>query len=80
MEIKDDYSNCRVNDCLLKINDVDLANKDRKQLIKAVLSGGDVINMVIRRRKSLGNRIVTPLNISLGGQKGKIFLLFMYNR
>ncbi|XP_069836966.1 disks large homolog 5 isoform X2 [Dendropsophus ebraccatus] len=59
----------RVNDCLLKINDVDLTNKDRKQLIKAVLSGGDVINMVIRRRKSLGSRIVTPLHISLGNQK-----------
>ncbi|KAM4032893.1 disks large homolog 5 isoform 1-T1 [Anomaloglossus baeobatrachus] len=59
----------RVNDCLLKINDVDLTNKDRKQLIKAVLSGGDVINMVIRRRKSLGNRIVTPLHINLGNQK-----------
>ncbi|KAM3913520.1 disks large homolog 5 isoform 2-T2 [Leptodactylus fuscus] len=59
----------RVNDCLLKINDVDLTNKDRKQLIKAVLSGGDVINMVIRRRKSLGSRIVTPLHINLGTQK-----------
>ncbi|XP_044152385.1 disks large homolog 5 isoform X2 [Bufo gargarizans] len=59
----------RVNDCLLKINDVDLTNKDRKQLIKAVLSGGDVINMVIRRRKSLGSRIVTPLQISLGNHK-----------
>ncbi|OCT58753.1 disks large homolog 5 isoform X2 [Xenopus laevis] len=59
----------RVNDCLLKINDVDLANKDRKQLIKAVLSGGDVINMVIRRRKSLGSRIITPLHIILGSQK-----------
>ncbi|KAE8591414.1 hypothetical protein XENTR_v10018443 [Xenopus tropicalis] len=59
----------RVNDCLLKINDVDLANKDRKQLLKAVLSGGEVINMVIRRRKSLGNRIITPLHIHLGSQK-----------
>ncbi|XP_056387323.1 disks large homolog 5 isoform X3 [Hyla sarda] len=59
----------RVNDCLLKINDVDLTNKDRKQLIKAVLSGGDVINMVIRRRKSLGSRIVTPIQINLGNQK-----------
>ncbi|XP_071986062.1 disks large homolog 5 isoform X7 [Engystomops pustulosus] len=59
----------RVNDCLLKINDVDLTNKDRKQLIKAVLSGGDVINMVIRRRRSLGSRIVTPVNINLGNQK-----------
>ncbi|KAM8923762.1 disks large homolog 5 isoform 2-T2 [Pelodytes ibericus] len=59
----------RVNDCLLKINDMDLTNKDRKQLIKAVLSGGDVINMVIRRRKSLGSRVITPLHISLGSQK-----------
>ncbi|XP_075073186.1 disks large homolog 5 isoform X1 [Mixophyes fleayi] len=59
----------RVNDCLLKINDVDLTNKDRKQLIKAVLSGGDVINMVIRRRKSLGSRVSTPLHINLGSQK-----------
>ncbi|KAM4636733.1 disks large homolog 5 [Discoglossus pictus] len=59
----------RVNDCLLKINDVDLTNKDRKQLIKAVLSGGDIINMVIRRRKSLGSRAVTPLLISMGNQK-----------
>ncbi|KAM9325383.1 disks large homolog 5 [Gastrophryne carolinensis] len=59
----------RVNDCLVKINDVDLTNKDRKQLIKAVLSGGDVINMVIRRRKSLGNRVVTSLHINLGSQK-----------
>uniref|UniRef100_A0A8C5QQZ9 Discs large MAGUK scaffold protein 5 n=1 Tax=Leptobrachium leishanense TaxID=445787 RepID=A0A8C5QQZ9_9ANUR len=59
----------RVNDCLLKINDVDLTNKDRKQLIKAVLSGGEVINMVIRRRKSLGSRVITPLHINLGTQK-----------
>uniref|UniRef100_H3D6K2 Discs, large homolog 5b (Drosophila), tandem duplicate 1 n=1 Tax=Tetraodon nigroviridis TaxID=99883 RepID=H3D6K2_TETNG len=39
----------RVNDWLLKINDVDLTNKDRKQVIKAVLSGEGVINMVVRR-------------------------------
>ncbi|MGH0134380.1 UNVERIFIED_CONTAM: hypothetical protein FKN15_059082 [Acipenser sinensis] len=59
----------RVNDWLLKINDVDLANKDRKQVIKAVLDGGGVINMVIRRRKSLGGRIVTPVHINLMGRK-----------
>uniref|UniRef100_A0A4W6ERK5 Discs large MAGUK scaffold protein 5 n=1 Tax=Lates calcarifer TaxID=8187 RepID=A0A4W6ERK5_LATCA len=59
----------RVNDWLLKINDVDLTNKDRKQVIKAVLSGEGVINMVVRRRKSLGGRIVTPIQINLTGQK-----------
>ncbi|XP_042363636.1 disks large homolog 5-like isoform X1 [Plectropomus leopardus] len=59
----------RVNDWLLKINDVDLTNKDRKQVIKAVLSGEGVINMVVRRRKSLGGRIITPIQINLAGQK-----------
>lgn len=60
-----------MNDWLLKVNDVDLANKDRKQVIKAVLSGEGVINMVVRRRKSLGGRIVTPIQINLVGHKGQ---------
>ncbi|CAJ1067323.1 disks large homolog 5a isoform X4 [Xyrichtys novacula] len=59
----------RVNDWLLKINDIDLANKDRKQVVKAVLNGGGLINMVVRRRKSLGGRLVTPVHINLGGHK-----------
>lgn len=60
----------RVNDWLLKINDVDLTNKDRKQVVKAVLSGGGLINMVVRRRKSLGGRLITPVHINLMGHKG----------
>lgn len=61
-----------MNDWLLKINDVDLTNKDRKQVIKVVVSGEGVINMVVRRRKSLGGRIITPIQINLAGNKGKI--------
>lgn len=60
----------RVNDWLLRINDVDLVNKDKKQALKALLLGDGAINMVVRRRKSLGGKVVTPLHISLGGQKG----------
>ncbi|KAM6898035.1 disks large homolog 5-like [Lycodopsis pacificus] len=59
----------RVNDWLLKMNDVDLTNKDRKQVIKAVLSGEGVINLVVRRRKSLGGRIITPIQMNLAGHK-----------
>ncbi|KAK2921816.1 disks large homolog 5a isoform X3 [Channa argus] len=59
----------RVNDWLLKINDIDLTNKDRKQVVKAVLNGGGLINMVVRRRKSLGGRLVTPVHINLAGHK-----------
>ncbi|NXU49556.1 DLG5 protein, partial [Turnix velox] len=59
----------RVNDWLLKINDVDLTNKDKKQVIKAVVNGGGVINMVVRRRKSLGGRVITPLHINVSGHK-----------
>lgn len=60
----------RVNDWLLKINDMDLTNKDRKQVVKAVLNGGGLINMLVRRRKSLGGRLVTPVHINLVGHKG----------
>uniref|UniRef100_A0A7N8WNA1 Discs, large homolog 5a (Drosophila) n=1 Tax=Mastacembelus armatus TaxID=205130 RepID=A0A7N8WNA1_9TELE len=59
----------RVNDWLLKINDIDLTNKDRKQVVKAVLNGAGLINMVVRRRKSLGGRLVTPVHINLVGHK-----------
>ncbi|XP_047207334.1 disks large homolog 5a isoform X2 [Girardinichthys multiradiatus] len=59
----------RVNDWLLKINDIDLTNKDRKQVVKAVLNGGGLINMVVRRRKSLGGRLVTPVHINFMGHK-----------
>ena len=60
----------RVNDWLLRINDVDLINKDKKQAIKALLNGEGAINMVVRRRKSVGGKVVTPLHINLSGQKG----------
>lgn len=64
-------SSCRVNDWLLKINNVDLTNKDRKQVMKAVLGLEGVINMVVRRRKSLGGRVITPVQINLAGHKGQ---------
>lgn len=60
----------RVNDWLLRINDVDLINKDKKQAIRALLNGEGAINMVVRRRKSLGGKVVTPLHINLSGHKG----------
>lgn len=50
---------------------MDLTNKDRKQVIKAVQSGEGVINMVVRRRKSLAGRIITPIEINLTGHKGE---------
>ncbi|XP_046887625.1 disks large homolog 5-like isoform X5 [Hypomesus transpacificus] len=59
----------RVNDWLLKINDVDLTNKDRRQVIRAVLIGEGVINMVVRRRKSLGGRLITNVQLNLTGHK-----------
>ncbi|XP_063047632.1 disks large homolog 5a isoform X6 [Engraulis encrasicolus] len=59
----------RVNDWLLKINDVDLVNKDRKQAVKVVLAAGGLLNMLVRRRKSLGGRLVTPVHINLAGHK-----------
>lgn len=57
---------------------MDLTNKDKKQVIKAVLNGGGVINMVVRRRKSLGGRVITPLHINVSGHKGNEYKGWMY--
>ncbi len=59
---------------------MDLANKDRKQVIKAVFSGGGVISMVVRRRKSLGGRMVTSVHLTLAGHKGQIVGLCLSGR
>lgn len=67
-----------MNDWLLKLNDVDLTNKDRKQVVNAVLNGGGLINMVVRRRKSLGGRLVTPIHINLIGHKGTSFFYKLF--
>lgn len=65
-----------MNDWLLKINDMDLTNKDRKQVVKAVLNGGGLINMVVRRKKYLGGRLGTPVHINLMGHKGQLEFIF----
>ncbi|KAL0964827.1 hypothetical protein UPYG_G00329540 [Umbra pygmaea] len=57
----------RVNDWLLKINNVDLTNKDRKEVLKAVLSEEGVVNFVVRRKKCLGGRLMTSVQINLSG-------------
>lgn len=41
-------------------------------MVKAVVNGGGLINMVVRRRKSLGGRLVTPVHINLMGHKGTL--------
>ena len=50
---------------------MDLTNKDRRQVIRAVLIGEGVINMVVRRRKSLGGRLITNVQLNLTGHKGQ---------
>lgn len=39
-------------------------------MVKAFLNGGGLINMVVRRRKSLGGRLLTPVHINLVGHQG----------
>lgn len=59
----------RVNDWLLRINDVDFINKDKKQVIKVFFNGEGVINMVVWWRKFLGGKVVMLLYINFSGQK-----------
>ncbi|XP_006811582.2 disks large homolog 5-like, partial [Saccoglossus kowalevskii] len=59
----------RVNDCLMKVNDVDLTNVDPSFAIKAVKSGGGVLNMVIKRRRPSSGKALQSIHLNLTGRK-----------
>ena len=46
--------NCRVNDQIVKVNNIDVTNADRKSAAQAIRNCGGIINMVRRRRKPYG--------------------------
>ncbi|XP_041362513.1 disks large homolog 5-like [Gigantopelta aegis] len=58
----------RVNDLVLKLNNLDVTNVDRRSAKQAIRKQGTLI-MVVRRRKSTSARIWHPLQITLSCQK-----------
>ncbi|XP_074647785.1 disks large homolog 5-like isoform X2 [Tubulanus polymorphus] len=65
----------KVNDLVLKVNNVDLTNVDRKIALEAVKTGGGLINMVIRRKRSMPTKAwqTVQLNLITGKEHGLAF-------
>ncbi len=79
-----DVTFCRVNDCIVRINDnQDLNGLDRQQLLSALRqpnSGSNsMVNVVVRRRRHfLSRRYQAMLHLAPGEQHGLAFDLGVY--
>ena len=67
---------CRINDQLIRVNNIDVTNAEKKVVMQAVRNGGSVINMVVRRRKSSTTRPIQPVHLHLTGSRGTPQFLF----
>ncbi|KAF8796408.1 Disks large like protein [Argiope bruennichi] len=59
----------KVNDCIVKINNIDVSNMDRKNVIEAIQNCSGNVTMVVKRRRMTNSRGVS--NIILNVQGGK---------
>ncbi len=65
-------SSYRVNDQIIKVNNIDVTNADCHRVVQAILNSHGSINMVIRRRKPTITRAVQPVHLNLSGGKGNL--------
>ncbi|KAG1674896.1 Disks large 5 [Nymphon striatum] len=55
----------KINDVVLRINNIDVTNVERKTAVDAIRNNGDIINMVVRRRKATGSRYIHTVQLHL---------------
>lgn len=59
----------RVNDCVLKVNNIDLTNVKYRTAVQAI-SRGEVVNMTVKRKRSTGSRaLLHPVSLMLTNNK-----------
>ena len=57
------FSVCRVNDCILRVNNVDCRDIDRSTLIHTLKTSTSTVNLLVKRRR-VGKRYSTTLNLN----------------
>ncbi|XP_014677292.1 PREDICTED: disks large homolog 5-like [Priapulus caudatus] len=62
-------SKLRVNDCLVRVNNVDLMSVDQKMALQAVRSCGGLVNLVVRRRRANNARLLHSVSLHLSDSK-----------
>lgn len=59
----------RVNDCVLKVNNIDLTNVEYRTAVQAI-SRGDVVNMTVKRKRLTGSQsLLHPVSLLLRNNK-----------
>ncbi|GIY48544.1 disks large homolog 5 [Caerostris darwini] len=59
----------KVNDCIMKINNIDVSTMDRKNVIEAIQNCSGSVSMVVKRRRMTNSRGVNNVILSVHGGK-----------
>lgn len=65
----------KVNDCILRINNTDTVNVDRRLALDALKSSEGILNMLIKRRRLTSSRGVQTIMLNLNGGKNHGLIL-----
>lgn len=68
-------SPCRVNDCVLRVNDVDVSEVVHSRAVEALKEAGPVVRLLVRRRQAPPETIL-EVNLLKGpkGQESKQYM------
>lgn len=66
---------CRVNDCILRVNDVNVRDVTHSRAVEALKEAGCIVRLYVRRRKPSAEKIVDIKLVK--GPKGKAVLFFL---
>lgn len=66
---------CRVNDCVLRVNDVDVSEVVHSKAVEALKEAGPVVRLVVRRRQPPPETLM-EVNL-MKGPKGELLILLV---
>lgn len=64
------FAPCRVNDVILRVNDVDVRDVTHSKAVEALKEAGSLVRLYVRRRKSASEKLMEIKLIK--GPKGKV--------
>lgn len=64
---------CRVNDCIVRVNDTDVREVTHSGAVEALKEAGGLVRLCIRRRRSLTERVM-DIKLVKGPKGGKTVL------
>lgn len=69
---------CRVNDCILRVNEVDVSEVSHSRAVEALKVAGSIVRLYVRRRRPMLETIV-EIKLIKGPKGSKQYTIFPPN-